>query len=75
MLQSGEKYILGIQRKFPADGASQGAALQRPFSISKTSLAPTCPHGPFINPKLSSQAFEAVLAFSLTGLCSRLTCP
>ena len=27
--------------------------LQRPFSIPKTSLAPRCPHGPFINPKLS----------------------
>lgn len=27
--------------------------LQRPFSIPKTSLAPSCPHGLFINSKLS----------------------
>lgn len=48
------------------DSARQGEALQRPFSIPKTSLIPSCSHGQptsFINPKLSGQAFEAVLAF------------
>ena len=37
--------------------------LQRPFSIPKTSLAPSCPHGLFISSKLSYYTFGTVLDF------------
>lgn len=72
---------LETQRGFSEDGDSQSATFHHSLSIPKTLLAPSCPtdHS-FINSKLSSQAFEAVLAFfhSLTvpaSLVPNFQCP